>query len=66
MQDIVHNYEQELAAFRRSMAEFATRFPKIAARLAISGEQVEDIHVERLMQSAALLNARIQARLGDS
>lgn len=65
MDDLLPEYERELALLRHSLGEFAERYPKAAARLAISGESSEDPHVERLIQSAALLNARATARLDD-
>lgn len=58
-------YEKELAFIRRSGAEFAKNHPKIAARLRISQETVEDPHVSRLIESFAYLNARIQHKLSD-
>lgn len=63
--DLLPEYERELAILRRSLGEFARRYPKAATRLAISGEHSEDPHVERIIQSAALLNARVGARLDD-
>ncbi|WP_206955410.1 type VI secretion system baseplate subunit TssF [Trinickia acidisoli] len=66
MDDLLPDYESELALLRRSLGEFAQRYPKAAARLAIAGERSEDPHVERLIQSAALLNARVSARLTDN
>lgn len=65
MDDLLPEYERELALLRASLREFAQRYPKAAARLAISGEHSEDPHVERLIQSAALLNARASDRLHD-
>ena len=65
MDDLLPEYERELALLRGSLRAFAQRYPKAAARLAISGEHSEDPHVERLIQSAALLNARTSARLND-
>jgi len=59
------DYEHELAILRRSLAEFAQRNPEAAARLSISGEHSDDPHVERLIQSAALLNARVSLRIND-
>lgn len=63
--DLLPEYERELALLRRSLAEFAERYPRAATRLAISGEHSEDPQVERLIQSAALLNARASARIND-
>ena len=65
MDELLPHYEREVTLSRRAMQEFATRYPKIAARLAISGEHSEDPHVERLLQSFALLCARLDAKLED-
>lgn len=62
---LLPEFERELALLRRSLGEFAQRYPRAAARLAIAGEHSEDPYVERLIQSGALLNARVAARLGD-
>jgi len=58
-------YESELGYLRRNLREFAERYPKIAGRLLISGEVCEDPHTERMIESFALLNARIAKRLDD-
>ncbi|RQZ42272.1 type VI secretion system baseplate subunit TssF [Burkholderia sp. Bp9090] len=63
--DLLRHFERELALLRRSMQTFAQRFPKIAARLAITGEHSDDPHVERLLQSFALLAASHDIRLED-
>nr|WP_244132829.1 type VI secretion system baseplate subunit TssF [Burkholderia sp. BCC0397] len=47
------------------MQTFAQRFPKIAARLAIAGGHSDDPHVERLLQSFALMAACHDIRLED-
>ncbi|TDG02106.1 type VI secretion system baseplate subunit TssF [Paraburkholderia guartelaensis] len=65
MDDLISFYERELGQLRASLAEFAARYPKAAARLSISGQHSEDPQVERMIQSAALLNARTTARLED-
>ncbi len=65
MEELLPYYERELAMLRRSLKEFAGRYPKVAARLAISGEHSEDPHVERMLQSFALIAARIAARIDD-
>ena len=64
--DLLPEYERELARLRRSLHEFARRHPRAAARLAITGEHSEDPHVERLLQSAALQFARASARIEDN
>ncbi|WP_396901709.1 type VI secretion system baseplate subunit TssF [Burkholderia anthina] len=63
--DLLPHFEREIALLRRSMQTFAQRFPKIAARLAINGERSEDPHVERLLQSFALMAASHAIRLED-
>lgn len=65
MEELLPHYERELALLRRSLQDFAARYPKIAARLAIAGEHSEDPHVERMLQSFALLAARIDVKLED-
>lgn len=46
-------------------AEFASEHPKIAGRLSINAETIEDPHVSRLIEGFAYLNARIQHKLDD-
>ncbi|WP_175887259.1 type VI secretion system baseplate subunit TssF [Burkholderia contaminans] len=64
-EDLLPHFEREMARMRRSMRVFAEQYPKIAARLAITGEHSEDPHVERLLQSFALLAAYHGTRLED-
>ena len=63
--ELLPYYEKELAYIRQLGAEFAKEFPKIAGRLGISGEVIEDPHVSRLIEGFAYLNARIQHKLDD-
>ena len=63
--ELLPYYEKELTFIRRSGAEFSQAHPKIASRLRISAETVEDPHVSRLLESFAYLNARIQHKLDD-
>jgi type VI secretion system protein ImpG len=58
-------YERELGFLRRYSREFSDRYPKIASRLLMMGEVCEDPHIERMIQSFALLNSRISKRLDD-
>ncbi|BAL24075.1 type VI secretion system baseplate subunit TssF [Azoarcus sp. KH32C] len=66
MEELLPYYERELGFLRRHAREFAERYPKIAAQLLISGEGCDDPHVERMIESLALLNARVTKRLEDS
>lgn len=65
MDNLLPYYERELAFLRDSLGQFAPRHPKIAARLSMSGGQTDDPNVERLLQSSALLGARISEKLDD-
>ena len=58
-------YNRELAALRRQGAEFAEAHPKIAGRLRLAPDAVDDPHVERLLEGVAFLGARVQSRLDD-
>jgi type VI secretion system protein ImpG len=63
MDDLLPYYERELGIFRQYTRQFAARYPKTAGKLLIAGESSEDPHVERLIQSFALLTARVSRRL---
>lgn len=63
--ELLPYYEKELAFIRQLGAEFAKEHPKIAGRLGISDEIIEDPHVSRLIESFAYLTARIQHKLDD-
>ena len=65
MEQLLPYYESELAWMRRSLRDFAERYPRVAGRLLISGEVCEDPHTERMIESFAFLNARIAKRLDD-
>lgn len=63
--ELLAYYEKELAYVRQLGAAFAEEHPKIAGRLGISSDTIEDPHVSRLIESFAYLNARIQHKLDD-
>lgn len=63
--ELLAYYEKELAFIRQLGAEFAKEHPKIAGRLGINDEIIEDPHVSRLIESFAYLTARIQHKLDD-
>jgi len=58
-------YNRELRAIRRLAGEFAEAYPKVAARLRITPEAVDDPYVERLLEGVAFIAARVQQRLDD-
>ena len=63
--DLLGYYERELAFLRRMGADFARRYPKIAARLSLEADKCEDPHVERMIEAFALLAGRVQLKLDD-
>ncbi|MBU1364586.1 MAG: type VI secretion system baseplate subunit TssF [Gammaproteobacteria bacterium] len=66
MEDLLPYYERELAFLRQHSRQFAERYPKLAAQLLLSGEGCDDPHVERMIQSFAMLTARVSKKLEDS
>jgi type VI secretion system protein ImpG len=65
-EDFLKYYNRELAYLRHKGQEFGEQYPKIASRLRISEEQVDDPHVERLLEGCAFLTARIRQNLDNS
>jgi type VI secretion system protein ImpG len=63
--ELLTYYEQELSFLRQMGAEFAAQYPRISGRLLLEPNHCEDPHVERLIQSFALLAARIRYKLDD-
>ena len=55
-------YNRELHYFRQMAGEFATQFPKVAARLNMTGD-VADPYVERLLEGVSFLTARVQLKM---
>jgi type VI secretion system protein ImpG len=58
-------YDRELNAVRRLAADFAAAHPKIAGRLRLTPDAVDDPHVARLLEGTAFLAARVHHRLDD-
>ena len=65
LEDLLPYYERELGYLRELSGEFAQRYPKIARRLSLEGDQCEDPHVERIIEAFAFLTARIHRKLDD-
>lgn len=65
MDELLRYYEEELGLFGQFAREFRARYPGPAGALHVSGERWDDPGVARLVQSVALLSARIQKRLDD-
>lgn len=58
-------YEEELAFIRHQVREFAQRYPSAASRLLLENESSADPHIERLIESFALLAARVRTKIDD-
>ena len=58
-------YQRELAFIRQLGTEFAQQYPKIAGRIRLGPDQIDDPLVGRLVESCALMNARIRQKLDD-
>ena len=56
-------YNRELAYLRELGAEFSRQHPKIAGRLGMSGIEVADPYVERLLEGFAFLSGRIHLKM---
>lgn len=63
--ELLGYYERELIFLRRMGADFARKYPKIAARLLLDEEKIEDPHVERLIEAFAFLSGRVSLKLDD-
>ena len=63
--ELLSYYEQELAYFRQVAPDFVRRHPDVAARLRMSEDEIDDPHIERLIQAFAFLNARTRRKIDD-
>jgi type VI secretion system protein ImpG len=63
--ELLSYYERELTFFRQMGAEFAEQYPKVASRLLLEPTRCEDPHVERLIEAAAFLAARVHLKIDD-
>ncbi|MFM0645440.1 type VI secretion system baseplate subunit TssF [Paraburkholderia bryophila] len=68
LEDLRSYYERELTYLRQHAREFAERYPKIATRLSLTASMDSgstDPHVERLLESFALMSARTAQSIDD-
>lgn len=65
MDDLLKTYELEAVQLKLLSSEFARRYPKVAGKLNMAADVCEDPHIERLIQSVALIAARVSKRLDD-
>ncbi|WP_216934125.1 MULTISPECIES: type VI secretion system baseplate subunit TssF [unclassified Acinetobacter] len=66
IEELLPYYEKQLQEFGQQSREFANKYPKIAQRLSLNQEQIDDPHIERLIQAFSLISARIDKKLHDS
>ncbi|QIC59927.1 type VI secretion system baseplate subunit TssF [Acinetobacter schindleri] len=66
IEELLPYYEKQLQEFSQLSREFANKYPKIAQRLSLNQEQIDDPHIERLIQAFSLISARIDKKLYDS
>lgn len=66
MENLLPYFERELVNFNRLRREFYERHPKLGDRLMLGEDTCPDPHVGQLIQSTALLCARVAKRLDDS
>src|SRR5581483_1414782 len=64
-QELFPYYERELLFIRQLAQEFAKQYPAAAGRLLLEPNRSADPHVERLIESFALLAGRIHHKLDD-
>ena len=65
MKDLLPHFQRELGFLQSHRNEFATAYPEIGGRVGAASDLIDDPHVERLIQSFALLSARVHKRLDD-
>ncbi len=58
-------YERELSFIRQMSQEFARRYPAAAGRLLLEPTHSGDPHIERMIESFALLAGRVRHKLDD-
>ncbi len=64
-EDFLSYYRSNLTQLRHRSAEFAAQFPKIASKLNLSSVESQDPFVERLLEGAAFLAARVEKKFDD-
>lgn len=60
---LLEHYSREHAYLTEFALEFAKRHPKIGRRLGMQAGEIADLYIERLIQSASLVLARMRERI---
>ena len=55
IEQLLPYYEKQLQEFGQQSRAFAEKYPKIAQRLALNQEQIDDPHIERLIQAFSFI-----------
>ncbi len=55
--DLLLHYERELRFIRKMAASFAEKYPEVAGRLLLEPTKCEDPHVDRMIESFAMMAA---------
>lgn len=63
--ELIEYYDRERTFLLNNAGAFADAYPKIASRLRVTRESLEDPHVGRLIESVAFLNARLRHKLDE-
>lgn len=66
MEDLLPYFERELVYLRELGRELCERYPSVGGKLQLDQGTCPDPHIEQLIQSTALLSARIAKKLDDS
>ena len=61
--DLLEYYERELRFIRRMAADFAEKYPEVAGRLLLEPTKCDDPHIERLIESFAMLTVSFPVSL---
>ena len=62
--DFLERYDEELRFLREEGQRFALAHPQVAGELGLSARGAADPHLERLLEGAAFLTARVHERIG--
>lgn len=65
MESLLPYFERELVSLRQLCREFHRRYPKVGGSLQLAEDICPDPHIEQLIESVALLSARVTKRLDD-
>ncbi|WP_299002087.1 type VI secretion system baseplate subunit TssF [uncultured Shewanella sp.] len=58
-------FEKEISFLKKDVAQFSRKYPELAKKLNVHGSSIEDPDISRLIESVALLNARVHQKMED-